>query len=139
MLVRAAPPEHYGWLEERASCLVSSSFRAIEAVDDEGRIHGMVGYDCWTPNSVALSIALEHPAALRALLIPGFKYPFVQEGRGIALATVVATNSRSVRLMGRLGFREVHRLRDGWEPGVDLIVYEMRKERCRWLRLGSRG
>jgi RimJ/RimL family protein N-acetyltransferase len=135
MLVTKATADDFAWLETRASCVVSSTFKAIKAVDEQGRIHGMVGYDAWTPNSVIMSIALENPAAFRALLRPMFDYPFNQAGRGIALAYIVATNSRSVKLTEHVGFTLATRLRDGWEPGVDMLVYEMRKENCRWLRL----
>lgn len=133
MIVRAAPPEHYGWIAKRANLVCGPSFRAIEAVDASGKVHGMVGYDGWTPNAVQMHVALDNPAALRALLKPGFSIPFVEFGRGVALATVLGTNGRSLELVPRLGFRFAHRIVDGYEPGVDVLLFEMRREDCRWL------
>lgn len=133
MIVRAAPPEHYPWIASRAGLVCGPTFRAIEAVDAAGRIHGMVGYDGWTPNAVCLHVALEHPAALRALLRDGFGIPFLQLGRGVALAQVLGTNSRSLALVKRLGFRPTAIIRDGWERGVDVHWFEMRRDECRWI------
>lgn len=134
MIVRAAPPEHYGWIAERASLVPGPAFRAIEAVDEAGKIHGQVGYDGWTPNAVCMHVALEHPAALRHLLRPGFGIPFCELGREVALACVLSTNARSLALVPRLGFRFAYRVRDGWRRGVDLVWFEMRREDCRYVK-----
>jgi RimJ/RimL family protein N-acetyltransferase len=116
---------------------VHPDLHAIEAVDEDGRIVGMVGYDGWMPGAVCLHIAIEHPAALRRLLRPGFGVAFDPQPRGVgkvaALATVLSTNERSLRLVRHLGFREVYRGRDWSGPGVDFVVHEMRREECRFL------
>lgn len=134
MIVRAAPTEHYAWIAERANLAIGPAFRAIEAVDDAGRIHGMVGYDGWTPNAVCMHVALDNPACMRHLLIPGFGIPFIELGRGVALAQVLSTNVRSLALVPRLGFRFAYRVRDGFKPGIDSVWFEMRKEECRFIR-----
>ena len=134
MIVRDAPAEHYGWIAERARLAIGPSFRAIEAVDESGRIHGMVGYDGWTDNAVCIHIALDNPAALRALLKPGFGIPFLRLNKGVILAQVVSSNDRSLRLVPRLGFRFAYRVRDGWAKGLDMVWFEMRKEDCRHIR-----
>jgi hypothetical protein len=134
VIVRAAPPEHYPWIAERAQLVIGPAFRAIEAVDEAGKIHGMVGYDGWTPGAVCVHVALEHPAALRHLLRQGFKIPFLDFGREVALACVLSTNKRSLALVPRLGFRFAYRVRDGWSKGVDMVWFEMRRDECRWLK-----
>ena len=126
--------EHeYGWLVERAGCDVTPGFKAIKAVDDAGRIHGMIGYGAWTANSCLMHIALDNPASLRSLLKWCFRYVFEQTGRGVAFATVRGTNARSLRLCKRVGFREVYRLRDAVAVGEDMVLFEMRREDCRWI------
>lgn len=139
MIVRAAAPDHYPWIAERANLAIGPAFRAIEAVDAVGRIHGMVGYDGWTPNAVCMHVALENPACLRHLLVPGFGIPFVELGRGVALAHVLSTNARSLALVPRVGFRFVCRVRDGFKPGIDSVWFEMRKEECRWIRAARKA
>jgi hypothetical protein len=138
MIVRAAPPEHYGWIAQRAQLVPGPSFRAIEAVDEQGRIHGMVGYDGWTENMVCVHIALDHPGALRHLIKPGFGIPFLELGRGVLVAQVLSTNERSLRLMTRLGFTYLSRVRDGWAKGVDVCLFEMRREDCRFIEKEER-
>jgi RimJ/RimL family protein N-acetyltransferase len=136
-LVRPAPPEHFAWIETRAHVVISASFRAMEAVDAQGRILAMVGFDGWTPSSVMLHVALEHPAALRHILRPalGLVFDPAPAGCGLRLinATVLGNNARSLRLVRHLGFRETHRIRDGWDVGVDIVLFEMRRRDCRYV------
>lgn len=133
MIVQAAHPSHYEWIEKRAGVSAGPMFRAIEAVDSAGRIHGMVGFDSWMPNSATLSIALDNPAAFRHLLAPAFRIPFVEFGRGLVQVIVLSTNAKSLRLVKHVGFKETHRVRDGWAVGADLVMFEMRRKDCRWL------
>lgn len=134
--VRAAPPEHYGWIEQKANLIISAGFRALEAVDGH-RILAMVGYDGWTPNACSMHVAIEEPIAARRLLRPAFGLVFDAPprglGKGVALGSVLSTNEKAMRLDLRLGFRQVARLKDAWATGVDLIILEMRREDCRYL------
>lgn len=122
-----------GWLAERAGCEIGPGFQAMKAVDERGRVHGMVGYGGWTANSFLMHIALDNPACLRSLLKWCFRYPFEQAGRGVAYATVRGTNEPSLRLCRKVGFREVCRLRDAVAVGEDMVLFEMRREECRWI------
>lgn len=136
--VQAAPPAHHEWIAKRAGLSLHSGFGAIEAIDEAGRIVGMVGFDGWMPGSVCLHIALEHPAALRHLLRAGFGVAFDPKPAGFnkvaAVATVMSTNKRSLALVKKLGFRHAYTGRDWSGPGIDFEVFEMRREDCRWLR-----
>lgn len=107
--------------------------KAIEAVDGQGRVRGRIGYNDWTPSSVRMHVALDGVAASRALLRPAFQYPFLQCGRRVVWG-LVPDGSPSLRLALHAGFREAHRIRDGWAPGVDLVHVEMRREDCRWIQ-----
>jgi len=131
--VRAASPEHYPWIAQKANLVISNVFRALEAVSGD-RILGMVGYDAWTPNSCAMHVAIEEPIAIRRLIHKAFEIPFVSFGRGVIFGSVLSTNPRALALDLHLGFRELARLRDAWMVGIDLILLEMRREDCRWLR-----
>jgi RimJ/RimL family protein N-acetyltransferase len=133
LIVREATRDRYAWIAQRAPLTAGPEFRAIEAVDAAGRIHGMIGYDGWTPNAVTMHIALENPAALRSLLRPAFRVPFLGLGRQVALASVLGNNARSLALVRSVGFREACRIRDGFAVGVDLVIFEMRRDDCRWL------
>jgi RimJ/RimL family protein N-acetyltransferase len=130
MIVRAAPPSDFAWLYVKTGHLLSGTARAIEAIDDNGRILGMVGYDDWTPSTVRMHVALESSMAARVLLEPAFFYPFVEVGVSIVLAVIVSTNRRCLRLAKRVGFREMHRIVGGWDEGADLVFMRLDKSAC---------
>ena len=132
-LAMPAPPEMLPWLAQRANLTMSPTLQAIAAVDDDGQIAGMVGFDGWTMNACAMHVAIEKPIAVRTLLRPAFELPFVRLGLGVVVGTVLSSNERALALDLHLGFREVMRGRDWWAPGVDLVWLEMRREECRWL------
>lgn len=133
MIVRVAPAEHYPWIAERAQLAVGAEFQALEAVNRDGRIVGMVAFDSPTPNALCMHVALEHPAAARYLILPAFKAAFVDLDRAIVYGQVLSNNPRALALDLHLGFREIARFKDCWAPGVDKIWLEMRREECRWL------
>ena len=134
MIVRAAPPEHFQYLVDRAQVNLSPLFKAIEAVDDKGTVHGMFGYDGWTPNAVVMNVALDNPAALRHLIHPAFQYPFVQLNLGIALCAVRGDNTKSLKLTEHVGFKRVYTIKNCFGNGVDQMIFEMRREDCRWIQ-----
>jgi hypothetical protein len=136
VIVTPASVADYAWIAKRANLRVGADFRAIKASDATG-IRGMVGYDGWAPNSVSMHIALDSPAALRSLLRPAFRIPFLEFRFGTVTALVLSTNERSMRLVEHVGFSEAGRLKDGWAKGVDQVIYQMRREDCRWLSDGA--
>lgn len=131
--MRRAPQEHHGWLCSRLDFSPTILFHAIEVVDASGRILAMVGYDGWTRNSVQVLMAIDSPAAARALIRPAFEYPFLQEGRGVLHAFVSSRNTESLRITRKLGFRELCRMKDAHSVGIDVVALELRREDCRWI------
>jgi hypothetical protein len=133
VIVRAAPTEHFQYLVDRAGVYPSPLFKAIEAVD-QTTVHGMFGYDGWTPNAVVMHVALDTPIALKHLLRPAFEYPFLQLNLGIALCAIRGDNVKSIKLTEHVGFKEVYRIKNCFGGGVDQMIYEMRREDCRWIQ-----
>lgn len=133
MNVRAATPEEYSWLLGRVGYTPTASFRALAAVDNTGRVRGMVGFDSWTENSAQAHFAVDTPMALRELAPAAFEYVFHQAGRGVLVGVVREDNARSRRATKHLGFKEAYRIRDGAAAGVALLLYELRREECRYL------
>ena len=132
MIVRSAPPEHYDWIASRANLVISSQFRAIEAMNGEDKILGMVGFDGWTPNAVSVHIALERPELLRRMVRVALGTAFTV--RNVVIAPVLSNNARSIKMVEGVGFTRSGELKDAWEPGVDLLLYQMRRDQCRWIR-----
>jgi len=129
--VHPAPVEHYGWIAQRANLTISKGFMAIGAYAADGRILGMVGYDGWTPNSCCMHVAIDSPIAIRRLRRPAFGIPFLELKKGLVLASVLSTNKNSLRFVAGprgLGFTQIAGIRDGYEPGVHVMLFEMRRE-----------
>lgn len=134
-MIHVRATRDFRFLVDRTGCPVTKDFRAIEAIDERGgRTLGMVGYDGWTPNSVQMHVAIDSAIAVRRLLQPAFSYVFEQVGLGVAYGSTPAWNKRALAFNESVGWKVVHRLKDGWSPGVDIVLQEMRKETCRWLR-----
>jgi L-amino acid N-acyltransferase YncA len=94
-------------------------------------VAGLVVLDTWTPNSAHVHVLVRTAAACRRLLAEALEYAFRHVG--ILLGVIRSSNERSLRLTRKVGFREVSRVVDGWQAGEDLIVFEMRREECRWI------
>jgi RimJ/RimL family protein N-acetyltransferase len=110
-------------------------FKGIVQLNDYYEIVAAVGYDHWTPNSVQLHIWIPRPAEMcRTFLREGFRYPFEIGRKGLVVGLTPSNNAAALNFNRRVGFKEVYRMKDAWDKGVDVVVQEMRKENCRWLR-----
>jgi hypothetical protein len=135
IVIRAASPEHFPWIAERAHVSITPQLRALEAMDEEsGQILAMVAYDGWMPNLCQMHVAVAHSFPARRFLRAAFGIPFIELERDLVVGWVLGTNEKALELDRRLGFRETHRIKDGWDKGVDLVLFEMRKDECKWLR-----
>lgn len=133
MRVTAGHAEAFEWIETRTGCVLTRNARAIQALDVSGRIRGVIAYDCWTESAVQAHMAVDSPVVWRSLLRPAFAYPFLEAGRSLLLGIIADDNPKSLAMVRRLGFRETHRVMDGWSTGVDLVLFQMRRHECRWL------
>lgn len=134
MRVEAGHGPAFEYITAKAGCVLTPNARAIQAVDASGRIRGVIAYDNWTLSAVQLHMAVDYPAVWRRLIPAGFSYAFEECGKQLLIGVIAADNPRSLRMTRRLGFRETYRIRDGWAAGVDMVVHELRREECRWLK-----
>jgi hypothetical protein len=73
----------------------------------------------------------------REFLHAGFSYMFDQMGCKVVLGLVDADNEAALRFDAHVGFTEVARIKDG-AGDCDLVVFEMRREDCKWLSIELR-
>jgi hypothetical protein len=110
-------------------------FRAIGQFDDDFSIIAATGYDGWTPNSVQIHVWIPQPKKLvRKFIQEAFRYPFEITGRGLVVGLTPSNNAAALHFNRKIGFKEVYRMKDAWDVGVDVVAQELRKENCRWLR-----
>jgi hypothetical protein len=131
--VEAAKAQDFRWLQARTSCALTTDFTALKAVDSAGRIRGMVGFCNNTESATQAHMAVDAPIVWRSLLPAAMHYVFEQCRKDILLGAIPSGNARSIRLAQSAGLREVHRVRDGWAKGEDLVLLELRREECRFL------
>lgn len=131
-------PEDRLWIESRAHCVLTRNARAIKVVDSHGTTRGAAAFDEWLPTSCQMHVAAETPMVWRKLTPAAFAYPFLQLGLRVLLAVIASDNTASLRLAQHGGFQEVYRVREGWRPGVDLVLMEIRREACRYIPQESR-
>lgn len=134
MRVTAGHGDAARWIQERTQCGLTPGARFVQATDALGRIRGVVAYDMWTENAVQAHMAVDAPVVWRSLLPAVFEYPFLEAGKGLLLGIIPASNERSRKMAVRLGFRETYHVQDGWAVGQDMVVHEMRRTECRWLK-----
>lgn len=113
----------------------SADMRAIKFVDDEG-IKAMVGYDNWTHTSCMMHVLSIDPAIWksRVWLREVFSYPFIQCDRLVVLGATPSSLDRALKLAKGVGFKEFARVKDGYAVGDDMVLTEMRREDCRWIK-----
>ncbi len=112
-----------------------TDLKGLTGIDSTGKIAAIIGYDGWTYGSVCLHSWIGHKSALsREFLREVCRYP-ASSGRKVLIGNTPASNAAALRFNKHYGFKEVHRVRDGYAPGVDLIIQELRLDNtCRWLK-----
>jgi RimJ/RimL family protein N-acetyltransferase len=112
----------------------SEDFQAIGRLSENTReLIGVVAYNGFCGRVCSMHMAGIGNWISREYIRAAFAYPFKQLELAAVISPVAANNSRALRLDTHFGFREVHRVTDGWERGVDLVLLELKREHCRHL------
>lgn len=133
-MIEAATPTDIALFGRFISYNPTAGARGVKLVV-EGSIHAMVCYDSWTPASVQLHVYVPVPKSMsRTFIREALSYPFVQCGREVLVGVTPGDNAAALQFNRRIGFVEKYRIRDGWDSGVDVVIQELRKGDCKWLR-----
>jgi L-amino acid N-acyltransferase YncA len=113
----------------------SGDFQAFGTVSEAtDRLMGVVAYNGFWGHVCTMHTAGDGNWVSRRLLWRSFDYPFRQLGLQAVLAPVAASNARALNFDTKMGFKEVHRIRNGWDLGDDLIILQLLREDCHWLK-----
>jgi hypothetical protein len=114
----------------------SGDLQAFASLSDRtAAVLGVVAFTGFWGRVCSVHLAGEGNWVNRNLIWRSFDYPFRQVGVQAVLAPISAGNARSLNFAQRMGFKEVHRIRDGWADDVDLIILQLLREDCHWLNL----
>ena len=121
---RAATYDDMAWFLDTTKYLPSSNFVGISAYNGSG-IAGMVGLDHWTHTGVWVHFAFRHPRAIVPLWRELLKY-LASHGFRILNGVTPGDNVRALRVIKKLGWRELYQQKDGWKDGIPLVFSEYR-------------
>jgi hypothetical protein len=112
----------------------SGDFQAFGTVSPQTTsLLGVVAFNGFWGHVCTMHTAGEGNWVTRQLIWRSFDYPFRQLNLQAVLAPVAASNARALKFDQRLGFREVHRIIDGWDKGDDLVILQLLRADCHWL------
>ena len=109
--------------------------QAIFWVNDQNQIEWVIGYTAFIGKTCQMHMVnLKGGYTPKQLLKSAFDYPFNQLGIEKAFGIVNSLNTKAMEYDQKLGFKEAVRFAGMHEDGGDLVVFEMNKSDCRWIR-----
>ena len=134
-------PRDWDWVKKYVPLLRVEDTCGMIAVNEEtGERVGAVVLDNFLNNSCQATIILRSPMVLRhGFLETCFDAIYNGFGKDYIYCLVAATNTKSLRLCERLGGIEQMRIKDGFKQGVDFIVLEIHKSRCKFYSENKRA
>lgn len=113
----------------------SDDLRMICHGNKDGEIDAVVAYNGFTHRICSMHVVGDGGKWIdRELLRVCFDYVFNQCNRIAVYGHVASDNAAALKLDTHLGFNEVYRIGDAVKDGVDMVILEMRRENCRWLK-----
>jgi hypothetical protein len=110
-------------------------FQALFWVDEENKIEWVIGYTAFIGKTCQMHMVnLKGGYTPKGLLFGAFDFPFNYLGVEKAIGILNSLNTKAVEYDKKLGFTEVVRLEGMHDDGGDLIVMEMNKTDCRWIK-----
>ena len=109
--------------------------QALFWVDEKNKIEWVIGYTAFIGKTCQMHMVnLKGGYTPKGLLFGAFDYPFNYMGVEKAIGVLNSLNTKAVEYDKKLGFAEVLRLEGMHDDGGDLIVMEMNKADCRWIK-----
>ena len=110
--------------------------QALFWVDEENKIEWVVGFTAFIGKTCQMHVVnLSGTAYLPKNFVRGaFDYPFNHCGLEKVFGLVDSNNGRAMGYDQKLGFKEAIRFAEMHDSGGDLVVFEMNKADCRWIK-----
>ena len=109
--------------------------QAIFWADESGRIEWVVGYTAFIGKTCQMHMVnLKGGYTPKQLLKSAFEYPFNHCNLEKVFGIVNSKNTKAIEYDQKLGFKEAHRFAGVHDDGGDIVVFEMDKADCRWIK-----
>ena len=127
------PPVLWQWMSKRNKMPWSSDLRTIGLMRSDGTVAAAVGFNGWQTDSCFMHVAFDTAHSMtRDLLRAVFSFPFKECGKAAVYALIGKENDECLRLVRKLGYREIHQT-------VDCVMFEMLSAECRWIKEREHG
>lgn len=115
--------KHWTWIKERAKPRICEDTKGIVAENDDGEILAAAVFDNWSYNSCQIHIAIDNPMVIRhGFLDEVQRYVFETAGRDQLIGITPADNVKALKFNKHAGMKEIFRLKDGYDRGIDFVV-----------------
>jgi hypothetical protein len=122
-------------LYEHAGVEWSADFQALIWVDKNNEIEWVIGYNAFIGKTCQMHVVnLKDSYCPKGVLFGAFDYPFNFLGLEKVFGIVNSLNIRAMEYDKKVGFKEVVRFPGMHGDGGDLVVFEMNKADCRWIK-----
>lgn len=107
---------------------------------DEGGIAGACVADSFTVTTCIVHLGVKNPLILRRGFLEEIaNYLFLVRDRKKVIGIVPSDNQKALKLNKHIGFEQVARLKDYYDVGVDYVILELERDKCRWLQRERRA
>ena len=131
----ATQDHHLRYIPEDARPRLCADTRGITAVNENGP-QAICLLDTWSPNSVQIHIWIGNPMAIKhGFLQEIFAFVF-DSGRELVIGSTPSDNAKALKFIKHVGLREVCRIPNAYQNGIDAVVTTMTKQQCRWIDHG---
>jgi hypothetical protein len=123
-------------LYETAGVQTTPDLKTLVWLDKDKYIRWVIGYNNFLGRSVQVHLGSIKGLQTRPrqLLHAAFDFPFNVLHVDLLIGIINGMNKKMVDVAFKLGFREKTRWENMHDNSGDIIVFEMYKKDCRWLR-----
>lgn len=134
MIFTAMTPNMWSTIPDIARPRRCEDTKGIAAIHD-GSIAAIAIFDTWTTNSCQIHIWINNPFVLKhGFAEEVFDFVFNKGGREVIIGVTPENNHSALKFIKHIGFKEVGRIPDAHEVGIDVILTTMRKADCKWIK-----
>lgn len=109
--------------------------QAIFWTDENKKIEWVIGYTAFIGKTCQMHMVnLKGGYTPKQLLKSAFEYPFNHCELEKVFGIVNSKNEKAMEYDQKLGFKEAHRFTGVHDDNGDIVVFEMDKADCRWIR-----
>lgn len=135
------------FFHSRLGLSVTDDFQGVLWIPEQYRLNpasmddvaAAAGFNAFIGRTCCMHTVIQKPEYVTKRMIrDAFNYAFNIAGVEVVLGLVDSTNKEAIKFDTKLGFVEAHRVMNGGLDG-DLVVFEMHKAACRWLKEVKHG